>query len=237
MRETCGGLNVLVILVDQWPAWAFGHKGARVPTPNIDRLAAEGTVFSNAFTSCPLCSPARGAHNRFDKGPYFYDEVWRIPLVVRHPVAPPAVQDAFVSILDVGQTIFSLIGAETMPNRPRVGRALQPLLGRSARPVDWPQVAYGAYDLYNGMSFAIRAARDERFKYVWNPQAADEFYDLDADPHEMNNQIAGSQLAGEKRRLQSMLFSWLRATGDDLPTRASELPEAGTIVVTGVPGP
>ena len=52
--------NVLFILTDQWPASAFSFCGAEIPTPNIDRLAAEGTVFSNAFTTCPLCTPARG---------------------------------------------------------------------------------------------------------------------------------------------------------------------------------
>ena len=52
--------NVLFILTDQWPAWAFGFLGADIPTPNIDRLSSQGTVFTNAFTSCPLCTPARG---------------------------------------------------------------------------------------------------------------------------------------------------------------------------------
>ncbi|TFG67280.1 MAG: hypothetical protein E4H27_09200, partial [Anaerolineales bacterium] len=53
--------NILFILTDQWPAWAFSFMGADIPTPNIDRLAAQGTVFANAFTTCPLCTPARGA--------------------------------------------------------------------------------------------------------------------------------------------------------------------------------
>ena len=52
--------NILFILTDQWPAWAFSYRGADIPTPNIDRLAAAGTVFDNAFTTCPLCTPAGG---------------------------------------------------------------------------------------------------------------------------------------------------------------------------------
>ncbi|MBT7163936.1 MAG: sulfatase-like hydrolase/transferase, partial [Victivallales bacterium] len=48
--------NVLFILTDQWPAWAFSFLGADIATPNIDRLASQGTVFRNAFTSCPLCT-------------------------------------------------------------------------------------------------------------------------------------------------------------------------------------
>lgn len=31
-------------------------------TPAMDRLAAEGVRFANAFTACPLCAPSRAAH-------------------------------------------------------------------------------------------------------------------------------------------------------------------------------
>lgn len=30
-------------------------------TPNLDRLAAESTVFDNCYTTCPVCAPARGS--------------------------------------------------------------------------------------------------------------------------------------------------------------------------------
>jgi len=32
-----------------------------VKTPNLDKLASEGVLFSNAFATCPVCSPARSA--------------------------------------------------------------------------------------------------------------------------------------------------------------------------------
>ena len=128
-----------------------------------------------------------GAHNRFDKGAYFYEEVWRIPLIIRRPDRRPATQDAFVSLIDVGETLFGLIDAAATAERPRAGRDLLPLVGTGTRPADWPQTAYGVYNLYNGMNFAVRAIRNERYKYVWNPQASDELYDLQADPHEMEN--------------------------------------------------
>lgn len=51
--------NVLVILADDAGLEAFGCTGAEdVATPNIDRLAAEGLLFTNAFSQ-PLCTPSR----------------------------------------------------------------------------------------------------------------------------------------------------------------------------------
>lgn len=52
--------NILVLFNDdhgQWALPAYGNTELR--TPNIDRLAATGVVFENAFTPIPVCSPAR----------------------------------------------------------------------------------------------------------------------------------------------------------------------------------
>ena len=37
----------------------FGYGGDRVLTPNVDRLAREGMVMTNASVACPVCSPSR----------------------------------------------------------------------------------------------------------------------------------------------------------------------------------
>lgn len=40
----------------------FGYQGEKlVQTPNVDKLAKEGAVFSNAYITCPVCSPGRSA--------------------------------------------------------------------------------------------------------------------------------------------------------------------------------
>jgi arylsulfatase A-like enzyme len=52
--------NVLIIYTDQHRFDCLGCCGnPDVRTPNIDRLAEEGVVFSKAFTSYPVCTPAR----------------------------------------------------------------------------------------------------------------------------------------------------------------------------------
>lgn len=52
--------NILFIIADQLAAQflgAYGHKTTK--TPNLDRLAKSGIVFENAYSSSPLCAPAR----------------------------------------------------------------------------------------------------------------------------------------------------------------------------------
>jgi arylsulfatase A-like enzyme len=54
--------NILVFLTDdhgQWAQRAYGNS--ELITPNLDRLAASGTRMMQAFTTCPVCSPARAS--------------------------------------------------------------------------------------------------------------------------------------------------------------------------------
>jgi len=52
--------DILVFLSDQHSGSCTGYAGdSIVRTPNLDRIAEKGTAFKNAYTSCPLCVPAR----------------------------------------------------------------------------------------------------------------------------------------------------------------------------------
>ena len=54
--------NVLMIVVDDMNDWVgclHGHPD--VKTPNIDRLAARGNLFTNAHVAAPVCNPSRVA--------------------------------------------------------------------------------------------------------------------------------------------------------------------------------
>ena len=54
--------NILFLFPDQWrPDWVGYLKQVPVRTPNLDALAARGTVCTGAITPSPLCAPARGA--------------------------------------------------------------------------------------------------------------------------------------------------------------------------------
>jgi len=54
--------NLLIVMADQLTALALGCYGnPAVKSPNIDRLAQEGVIFDAAYSSSPLCTPARYA--------------------------------------------------------------------------------------------------------------------------------------------------------------------------------
>jgi len=61
-RPPEGAPNLLFIFPDQWRAQALGCVGdPNVKTPNMDRLASEGVIFTNAYATYPLCSPCRSS--------------------------------------------------------------------------------------------------------------------------------------------------------------------------------
>ena len=63
--------NVLVLMSDEHSnkvLSCYGHPVVR--TPNLDRLAARGTRFTNAYTNSPICVPARAS---FATGLYAFE--------------------------------------------------------------------------------------------------------------------------------------------------------------------
>ncbi|XP_062510667.1 arylsulfatase-like [Corticium candelabrum] len=54
--------NILFMMADQLRADLIAAAGNNITkTPNVDRLAREGVMFRNAFSSTPTCTPARAA--------------------------------------------------------------------------------------------------------------------------------------------------------------------------------
>lgn len=62
--------NLLFIMSDEHNKRVLGSYGhPLIRTPHLDRLAARGTRFTNAYTNCPICVPARAA---FATGQYVH---------------------------------------------------------------------------------------------------------------------------------------------------------------------
>ena len=62
--------NLVIIMSDEHNPKIMGASGHPVvKTPNLDALAARGTMFTSAYTTSPVCVPARAAFAREDGRP------------------------------------------------------------------------------------------------------------------------------------------------------------------------
>jgi arylsulfatase A-like enzyme len=53
--------NILLITSDQQHYMTMGINNDKIKTPNLDKLAARGTVFDRAYTCNPTCTPTRAS--------------------------------------------------------------------------------------------------------------------------------------------------------------------------------
>jgi arylsulfatase A-like enzyme len=84
--------NVLMISVDDWNDWVGALGGhPQVKTPNMDRLAGRGVLFTDAHTAAAICNPSRTAlltgRRPWTSGVYDNNQPWRaaMPDVVTLP--------------------------------------------------------------------------------------------------------------------------------------------------------
>lgn len=179
----------------------------------LDALGAAGnTVVIYTTDHGDLC----GGHRMMDKHYVLYDDVVRVPLVIRWPgrVAPGLRSDAFVyNFLDLPPTILEAAGLPR--GGARQGRSLLPLLTGEAVP-DWRDAVVSTY---NGLQFGLytqRMIRTTRWKYVWNTTDVDELYDLEEDPDELTNRTHEPGHEELLRELRTRLYHELDAAGDTL---------------------
>ncbi|MHA3979107.1 sulfatase-like hydrolase/transferase [Halovulum sp. GXIMD14794] len=148
-----------------------------------------------------------GAHGWFDKGPFFYDEVLRIPMLVRDQGAAPGPREGFTSFRDLFPTLIERAGVPGV------------LTEAEARRSYWAEardhVCFG-YDAYQGRQFKFRGIRTAQHKYVWSPHDIEELYDLEVDPQERVNLAESARHRSVKAGLRRQVFDWMRSEGDAL---------------------
>lgn len=157
-----------------------------------------------------------GAHGWFDKGPFFYEEVMRIPMVMQQPgQTQPAERNNFVSFRDVFPSLIDSAGQGAMLHTEELDRSFW----RSSA----QHITY-CYDAYQGRQFKFRGIRDARYKLAWSPHDIEEMYDLERDPGERLNVAGEPEYAAERNRLMAALMGWMRFEQDALAYPGHHLP-------------
>jgi len=182
------------------------HQVGRI-LAELDRLGlADNTLVIYSSDHGDLC----GGHGLLDKHFVMYDDLVRVPLLLRWPAQVTGGQlcDAFISSsLDISATLVS--AAEITPPPSFQGASLLDQLTHPARP--------DIFSCYFGNQlglFSQRMVRDRHWKYVWNATAEDELYCLDDDPGEITNRMGDPAAQPALHHLQARLRSWMEATRD-----------------------
>ncbi|TLU64378.1 DUF4976 domain-containing protein [Thalassotalea litorea] len=155
-----------------------------------------------------------GEHTLYDKGPYAYDELMRMPLLMKNPELESRVVNRQVSVVDVTATLADWMLLDSDGDED--GHTLIPLMEQGdAAEKGQLDLALYAYEWYNGSWFGIRAVRTPEFKFVWNPgDNRDEFYDLQNDPGEVTNQINNKQYKKQIAMMVELLKQELKRVED-----------------------
>lgn len=96
--------NILFIIFDDWSREHAGAYGSTwVKTPNFDRIAREGVLFKNAFTSNPKCSPCRASI-------LTGRNTWQLEEAVCHGGYFPAKFEVYPDLLEKAGYVVGLTG-------------------------------------------------------------------------------------------------------------------------------
>jgi arylsulfatase A-like enzyme len=174
-----------------------------------------------------------GSHRLHDKGPAMYEDIYRVPGVVRMPGGAPAQhRREFADLLDLTATIRELAGVEagagTADGSSADGTTADGSAADASVPVDGHSLvpflhgehpAWRDYELaeFHGHHFPYpqRMVVTDRYKLIVNPESVCEFYDLQLDPHELTNRYDFPEYRAERDQHLSLLHSLLRERGDN----------------------
>ncbi|WP_144850201.1 sulfatase-like hydrolase/transferase [Paenibacillus cremeus] len=157
-----------------------------------------------------------GGHRMMDKHYVMYEDVIRVPMVMRWPGvirAGSQTEELVYNLLDLPPTLLQACGLANPEDCRFHGQSLVPLWKTGSKEQAGGYISREEIVCtYNGQQFGLftqRMIRTREWKYVWNLTDVDELYDLRNDPHELNNQI-GVQghrelIAGLRRRLYEIL--------------------------------
>jgi arylsulfatase A-like enzyme len=142
---------------------------------------------------------ALGEHREFGHNTSVYEEMVRIPLVIRVPGVEHKTIDQQVGLIDFFPTFVDLLGLEA-DDVPFQGRSIAPLLlGRDQPSGDYYYSrAFYATKLYFMM-------RGERFKYIQNDHDAF-IFDLREDPDELNNIVDRYPVLAQTLRQRALIM-------------------------------
>lgn len=141
-----------------------------------------------------------GDHGLLFKGAYMYDEVLRVPLIIRAPdgMGTGSRISNLVEEVDVLPTLLEMLGVPAPAGIQ--GKSLLHSPAKSAVFAEFP---------------TIKMIRTKEWKLVHYRHASfGELYDLQADPHELNNLFVDTRCLAKRAEMEAQLADWLIDSAD-----------------------
>jgi arylsulfatase A-like enzyme len=184
----------------------------------VDHLEATGLLDNTVILFTADHGETLGTHGGLtDKGWHHFEEIQRIPFIVRAPdhLWPGKdvlgeCREEWVSLADVYPTVLDLAGVACEPGAVH-GRSLVPLL--AGADVDWRDRIYVEFGGVNSLATSMVSVRAGNWKYGWNCSNRDELYDLESDPFEMVNLIDDPARCNRVLEMREMIGEWMERTG------------------------
>lgn len=155
-----------------------------------------------------------GAHRLIEKGPFTYEQCYRLPLLAVHPEceAPGTVCDEFVYLQDLFPTCLD-IGGRPAPGRPDTTSILDLMRGR---PGSTGRESIYAQFYAQLFPYEQRMVRTRTHKLAYNRSDIGELYDLINDPWEMKNLIDLPETKAVQDELMTLMYDHMVRLGDPI---------------------
>lgn len=158
------------------------------------------------------------AHSLKSKGPCVYDDVARVPFIVKWKGVSPAstVSNTPISLISVTPTIMEAAGLD-IPDAIEgrsILRTFESPNNYIAEPI---YMEFGRFEADHdgfGAFQPLRAIFDGKYKLSINLMSTDELYDLESDPYEVNNLIDKPEFEGVRNALHEKIITQMNDTRD-----------------------
>ena len=186
----------------------FDHHVGRI----FAELKASGEFTNTIIVFSGDNGLSLGEHGLFGKQNLYEFGGMHVPLVLAGPGIPRGRSEALVYLMDLFPTFTDFAGAK-LPAGVE-GKSLRPVIeGRQTKVRDV---------LYTGYRNCQRAIRDDRWKLIRYPLVdRTQLFDLDADPHELNNLAYAPQYAEKVREMTATLEAEMARYADHSPLRVA----------------
>lgn len=178
----------------------------------VDKLKAVGAYEDTIIIYTADHGDCLGAHKLIEKGAFTYDEIYRIPMIVKGSGNKD--NDSFVYLQELMPTILEI--ADTSPSKPVDGESLLGLM-KGTHKTNGRTEIYGEYHNHF-YTTRQRMVRDNKYQFTFNENERGELYDFTKDPYQLHNVCYNPEYQEIKEAYIKKMSYYMKKTKDPAST-------------------